>query len=643
MASKGTILWHSNGPTYPTGYGNQTALFAPRIEKAGYEVVLSSFTDEGAPFINPLGLRTYPRYQHLYGGDVLRGHYHQSKADLLMSLVDSFAIPLEAVQGLNWAALAPEDAEPLKYGNAKHLKAATWQIAISQHGLNLLQAAGFKDALYVPHGVDIKVFKPVDRAKARQEIAEHFKLDLTDKFIAVYNMANKCPPEGTHRKNPGGTLAAFAEFAQDKDDAVLIIHTDPESKIGQNLLAYLDGYGLRGKVFFPNRYLYGIGAYTQEYLNNLYNAADVYLHIALGEGFGIPLIEAQAAGTPVITTAGTAMNELCLSGHRIPAIPFHANVEATCWFLPLQGEVVKALNTRYVKRHDDSVAREKARALALAYDIDNVMDSYMLPVLETIFKDINKQKQMQAIKIIPPRRKQPDVSVVIPAYNCIDTIDKAVHSALKQDVELEVIIVEDRSTDTTWKHVKKWIKHQKVKVMRTDSPGGGPVGALNVGCAAAKGRYLIKLDSDDWLHEGALAAMVAALDNNPDVGFVYGQCQYHGKMQNLYTPPAFNADEFWYRNAAIGEVMYRASAHKKGLRHYGFRKRGEREFGPHDWDFVLQMIHILGWKGLALPEVLVLHYQHEDGTASHDTKQVSSEVIQAFNQKWQGKVKAVAI
>jgi glycosyltransferase involved in cell wall biosynthesis len=172
------------------------------------------------------------------------------------------------------------------------------------------------------------------------------------------------------------------------------------------------------------------------------------------------------------------------------------------------------------------------------------------------------------------------------------------------------------------------------------SQGGGPVGAFNLGAWLADGKYIVKLDSDDTFADNALPHLVDALDANPDVGFVYGQCQYHGKENRLYTPPPFNAEDFWRYNPAIGEVMFRREALDAGIVMRGFWNDGTRAYGPHDRDYCLQMIHTLGWKGLALPDVLVLHYNYRDGTASTRTRAHTQEVKSMWETYWNGRVKA---
>ncbi len=137
--------------------------------------------------------------------------------------------------------------------------------------------------------------------------------------------------------------------------------------------------------------------------------------------------------------------------------------------------------------------------------------------------------------------------------------------------------------------------------------------------------------------------MAQFLDDEPGIGFVYGRCQYHGKTKQLYTPPYFDPDEFWHRNAAQGEVMYRREAIDAGVKMRSFWQTDDgREFGPHDWDHVLQMIHTLGWRGRALAAHTTHNYTHSDDSWSSETKKRNGEVIKAFKQQWP-ELKASAI
>ena len=97
----------------------------------------------------------------------------------------------------------------------------------------------------------------------------------------------------------------------------------------------------------------------------------------------------------------------------------------------------------------------------------------------------------------------PEISVVIPAYNVAGYIEDSVRSALAQEgVRLEVVIVDDSSTDGTWEAIGR-ISDPRVRALRLDR-NGGPSLARNAGIAVATGNWIAVLDGDDRLLPGRL-------------------------------------------------------------------------------------------------------------------------------------------
>ncbi|MGN6113739.1 MAG: glycosyltransferase family 2 protein [Luteimonas sp.] len=99
------------------------------------------------------------------------------------------------------------------------------------------------------------------------------------------------------------------------------------------------------------------------------------------------------------------------------------------------------------------------------------------------------------------------VSVIIPAYNYAHFLDACLASVFRQDVPLEVIVVDDGSTDDTAAVVGR--HGGKVKYIRQEN--AGPTAARNNGLQASTGDYVQFLDADDLLGEDALAARIDAL------------------------------------------------------------------------------------------------------------------------------------
>ncbi|MDF1643113.1 MAG: glycosyltransferase [Pseudomonadales bacterium] len=111
----------------------------------------------------------------------------------------------------------------------------------------------------------------------------------------------------------------------------------------------------------------------------------------------------------------------------------------------------------------------------------------------------------------------PLVSVVIPAYECERYIVEALDSVFAQDyVNLEVIVINDGSTDTTLELLKEY-KH---KITILDQSNSGSAVARNAGMAIAKGDYIAFLDSDDKWLPGKLQAQVNFLEQNLGFGLV---------------------------------------------------------------------------------------------------------------------------
>ncbi|HEX6376789.1 MAG TPA: glycosyltransferase family 2 protein [Allosphingosinicella sp.] len=101
----------------------------------------------------------------------------------------------------------------------------------------------------------------------------------------------------------------------------------------------------------------------------------------------------------------------------------------------------------------------------------------------------------------------PSVSVVIPAYNVAGYLDKSVGSALAQGVDVEVIVVDDGSTDATPDAIRRLEADPRVRGFRL-SVNGGPSAARNKGLDEARGEWVAFLDADDWFAPGRLAYLL---------------------------------------------------------------------------------------------------------------------------------------
>lgn len=117
--------------------------------------------------------------------------------------------------------------------------------------------------------------------------------------------------------------------------------------------------------------------------------------------------------------------------------------------------------------------------------------------------------------------KQELVSVIIPAYNLENYIERSLRSILEQTYEnIEIIVVNDGSKDRTVEIAEKVLKKsgKPYKIVTQENRGASV--ARNTGLAAAQGKYIKFLDGDDTLFPWTIEELVSALEeNNCDIAF----------------------------------------------------------------------------------------------------------------------------
>lgn len=108
------------------------------------------------------------------------------------------------------------------------------------------------------------------------------------------------------------------------------------------------------------------------------------------------------------------------------------------------------------------------------------------------------------------------VSVIMPVYNGEKYIGQAIESVLKQKVSLELIIIDDCSTDGTIKVVNEYLKYNRVSFLPNEK-NLGVAASRNKGMEAAKGKYIAFLDSDDYWTEDKLEKQIALMEEKQAV------------------------------------------------------------------------------------------------------------------------------
>ncbi len=373
------ILWFSNAPWTATGYGTQTAINWWRIQKLGHKIVAiaANYGHEGMPLDiveHEETTQVWPRGFSQHGNDIIAAHAKASRADIVITLYDSWIFDPNTTAQFKWCPWLPVDHDPLPVQSKIALQSAWQPICYSHYGVEKLKEAGL-DPLYVPHGIDLDIFKPGDRDAARQ------RLGLADcDYLAVMVAANKGQPS---RKSFPEVFVAWSKFIKEHPKAMLYVHCHTGTEMagldmeGHAKLAGIPQCNLR----FADQYRLIMG-YPNAFLATLYQAANVLVSPSYGEGFGLPIVEAQACGCPVIVNDCTSMPELCFAGWKTTNSPFATPLLAY-QFRPDISSIYECLEQSYAVMNSDARKR-KAINGAANYGADVVCEKYWKPVLEKI-------------------------------------------------------------------------------------------------------------------------------------------------------------------------------------------------------------------------------------------------------------------
>jgi glycosyltransferase involved in cell wall biosynthesis len=391
MNDKMRILWQSNSPWCNTGYGQQTHQITQRIRDLGYPIAIFPFYGHSGQTLMWEGMQMFPCEPGQDWGQI-RGkiYFDEWKADVLITLQDTW--PLEGLsEEVKWVPWTPVDHDPIApmVVSMMHHSAIVKPIAMTRWGQEQLNNAGV-ESYYIPHGVHTQCFEPDPELREKRRKL----LGFEDMFVIGMVGTNT-----VERKNWSAALRGFEIFARGKDDVVFYMHTEMNSKFGVNLFMLREYLKIEEKTCFPdpNKMLMGIDNME---MRALYNTMDVFLLPTKGEGFGIPIVEAQACGVPIITTKCTSHAELVGAGWFITDLHPHWTPQGSFQFDCRAEEVAEKLEIAYKTWQTGGMAdlREKARVKALEYSWDTLVPEYWAPTLEDIQERINRPKNLEGIQ-----------------------------------------------------------------------------------------------------------------------------------------------------------------------------------------------------------------------------------------------------
>ena len=389
MIAQLRVLFHSNAPWVASGYGTQTKYALQQFDhlklsrKLDVEVAMSAFYGLQGGNVEISGRRFYgnPHAGDPWGNTSVREWYEDFDANLLITLMDAFMFNHTHGLNMRWAPWYPVDHEPVPPAVVGHLRHAAQPIAMSQFG-QAQSALVEIDAAYVPHSIPTEIFRQYTDEE-RGQFRDWLGIPR-DKFVFGIVAANNGIPS---RKAFPELFLAFQRVAEGRDDVLLYVHSDAEpTHIGLNLPQLAEQMLVLDKVRFTSKHGLLTQFATEDAMARLYGAFDAFVLPSYGEGFGVPLIEAQACGVPVIAHDATAMSELVAGGLLIEKGEHVYSQQRSFWFMPHVADIAEQMTNML----EMSTAERRVMGQGAAqfvrdnYDCTVVRDKYWLPLLSKL-------------------------------------------------------------------------------------------------------------------------------------------------------------------------------------------------------------------------------------------------------------------
>ena len=244
------------------------------------------------------------------------------------------------------------------------------------------------DRRYIPHAVDLDIFKPMEEEALSKLREDNFK-ENKDKFIIFWNNRN------ARRKMASSLILWFKKFLDEvgEDNALLLMHTNPRDPAGPNLEALIEELGINdGQVLFSREKLH------PENMAAMYNMVDCTINISDAEGFGLGTLESLSCGTPIIVNMTGGLQEQVTNGEEWFGIGLQPTSKAIVGSQEVpfiyedrlsEESVVDALLEMYNKTAEErKVLGQKGRAhVEENYNFDN-----FIKVWDETFTSIHKKQ-----------------------------------------------------------------------------------------------------------------------------------------------------------------------------------------------------------------------------------------------------------
>lgn len=151
------------------------------------------------------------------------------------------------------------------------------------------------------------------------------------------------------------------------------------------------------------------------------------------------------------------------------------------------------------------------------------------------------------------------LSIIVPVYNRETTIKRCLDSIVNQlNKDIELIVINDGSTDNTDEIIKEYIKNNSTNIQYYTKQNAGIAHTRNFGIENANGKYIIFVDSDDYIDKDLIKVLEMYMKNDIDlIKYKLQRVDKKGNILQKQTGPVFEqtTGEQAFNNLAFSDVL----------------------------------------------------------------------------------------
>lgn len=263
---------------------------------------------------------------------------------------------------------------------------------------------------YIPIGVNTKIFQQTPKIESRTYFMvpkDHFCIGI------VGDNKDKEPSNGWDSMFE--SIQIFFKICPEaKAKTTILIHSDRKDKDGIDLEKLTKGFGIDANCVCQDPHLMILGV-PEGAMSRMYSSMDVLLHLSRRCGYGMTILEAGACGVPAIVSDYGAQRERVNDGKcgwLIPVVHLIPNEDKTQSAIPDARKAGEALAEAYKDKKKKETFGKKAKAYALNYSWEIILEQRWLPFLQKKGEEILKEevKPVEGKLVVNPKeiKKSPD-------------------------------------------------------------------------------------------------------------------------------------------------------------------------------------------------------------------------------------------